>query len=296
MTVITYPEGEPKPKLPLGNTISLAYSTYFQHFADVLRASWLWLLLMAPLQGIAGWLQWSWMAMAVRNMKPGVPPKMSQPIEMMLFGHAATLALLFAGVSIAVAWHRRIILDEPPGLSASNVATMNVWRYVGIGFVLLLIMTLPVLVVIVPFSFWLAPFPAGGGTQPPNPQSFALIPVIMVLYVMALAVTLRLCLLLPARAVGDAELTFKRAWAVTRGNTWRMLWGIVVCTLPPTFAAQIALWVFVGFPGPGMFAEGFALRMTVVSTVFMVFYLLIAPIGIGFLSHVYRYFFNRVEK
>ena len=38
--------------------------------------------------------------------------------------------------------------------------------------------------------------------------------------------------------------------------------------------------------------EDFAARMTAVSTVFAVYYLLILPIGIGFLSHAYRHFFQ----
>ncbi len=53
------------------------------------------------------------------------------------------LVFTFAGVSIAVAWHRRIILGEQPGFSGSNVATKSLWRYDGVGFAIGLIAFLP---------------------------------------------------------------------------------------------------------------------------------------------------------
>jgi hypothetical protein len=57
--------------------------------------------------------------------------------------------------------------------------------------------------------------------------------------------------------------------------------------------AQIAFLVVVGFPNPAMFGgEGFVERMTVMSTIFVVYYLLVVPIAIGFLSHSYRHFFQ----
>jgi hypothetical protein len=100
-------------------------------------------------------------------------------------------------------------------------------------------------------------------------------------------------LLLPARAIGDRRLTFKQTWVRTRGNTWRLFWGIVVTTMPPLLLAEIAYLVVIGPPHPASFAsEAFVAQMTALSTVFSVHYLLILPIGIGFLSHAYRHFFQ----
>jgi hypothetical protein len=67
----------------------------------------------------------------------------------------------------------------------------------------------------------------------------------------------------------------------------------VFCTLPPLFAAQIIFLAAVGIPGPNMFTGAFASRMAVGSTILVVYYLLIMPISIGFLSHAYRHFFQR---
>ena len=122
---------------------------------------------------------------------------------------------------------------------------------------------------------------------------FAVIPLILVLHAVGTAVAFRLSLLLPARAVGDLSLTFKQTWRRTRGNTWRLFWGIVVTTMPPLLLAQIGFLTTIGAPSPANFAsEDFVAQMTAASAVFTVYYLLIVPIGIGFLSHAYRHFFQ----
>jgi hypothetical protein len=115
-------------KLPLWDTICRSYSSYFRNLPDVLRISWMWLAIAAPLMGIAAWLQISWMKDFMANAKPGMPPQaflVSRPIETIVLGHVANLGLIFAGVSIAVAWHRQIILGELPRFSGSNVATKS---------------------------------------------------------------------------------------------------------------------------------------------------------------------------
>jgi hypothetical protein len=278
MSLAIDPRGAANPKLPLWDTICLSYSTYFYNLQDVLRISWLWLVVVVPLTGIANWLQWSWMAVVMADLKRGMPPR---PDETMVFVNVAGLVFTLAGFSIAVAWHRRIILGEHPRFSGSNIATKNLWRYVGVG---LAICILPALVVVLPMLLLLAGAP--GFTN--------LIPVIFLLFLVAFAVVLRLSLLLPAFAVGDLGLTFKETWNGTRRNTWRIFWGIAACTmLPMLLAAQItrfpSLGTFVASPGLVLDAR----RMAVTSTIVSVCYLLILPIGIGFLSYSYRHFFRR---
>lgn len=124
---------------------------------------------------------------------------------------------------------------------------------------------------------------------------FILFPVLVVLYAVGMSVILRLSLLLPAQAVGDLSLTFKQTWDRTRGNTWRIFWGLGACTIPATIVAQIVFVMGMGSPNPELFgSESFVMRMTFFSTAFVVYYLLILPISIGFLSHAYRHFFREV--
>jgi hypothetical protein len=285
-------------KLPLWDAICLAYSTFFYFFADVLRISWLWLVVVVPLTVMANWLQWTWMAGVIAQARAGTAPQVlaARPLGTMVLGHAAGLAMIFAGVSIAVAWHRRLILGERPGLSGSNVTSRSLWHYVGVGLLIALIAFLPLLVIALPtFLLW---FPAatGGARAAPGAGFVLLLGLTFVLYPVAFAVLLRLSLLLPARAVGEFGLTFKQTWRRTRGNTWRMFWGILACMMVPVLAAEIILLVVVGLPSAATLAgESFVARTVAVSTVFTIYYLLVLPIGIGFLSISYRHFFERAQ-
>jgi len=293
MSETAHAPAPPYPKLPLWRAIGLSYSIYFRHFIDALRTSWVWLVVVGALTGFASWQQFSWFASVVASTPRGMPPKAftppPEPIEAVLLMNLSQLLVLFAGVSIAVAWHRLIILGEHPGFSASNVTSRNLWRYIGVGLVIVLIMALPLVLIFAPMIYFI---PKPGGTPPPT-WFFALIPVFMLLYGVAMALMLRLSLLLPARAIGDLDLTFKQTWNRSRGNTWRMFWGIGACTFPPLVLAQIVYLLTIGFPNPLKFSgEDFVAQMTANSVVLMVYYLLILPIGIGFLSHAYRHFFQ----
>ncbi len=278
------------PKLPLWDTIRLSYSSYFHNFPDVLRISWLWL----AATGILGWLLISWAAGVTAALKRGMPP--SKPVETIV---PATIVLVtigilvfaVAGVSIAVAWHRRIILRELPGFSGSNVATKDLWRYVWMGFAIGLIVFLPLLVIVLSMSLLLSPLAKAGTPWSPIP-----IPIIFLLWLAGLAATLRLSLLLPARAVGDLDLTFKETWKRTSGNTWRIFWGIAACTLPPMLLVQLVVQIVSSsflilshVKSDGDVIVGVA----GINAILFVCNLLTLPIGIGFLSYSYSHFFGR---
>jgi hypothetical protein len=282
----------PPQKLPFRDTVSLSYSTYFANFIDALRASWIWLVVVAAMTGVGSWQQWSWMSTIMADVTRGTPPQMlnqiSRPFDMLALLYLGHILTLLAGVSIAVAWHRLMILGEHPGFSGSNLATGNPWRYIGVGLLICLAIFLPAVAIVAPLLFLL---PATTGA---SPGTFPLAVVaFFAIYLIGVAVALRLSVLLPARAVGDLSLTFKGAWNRTRGNIWRLFWGMLATTLPPLLLIQIAFLTVNGFPNPATFASpNFAAQMTAANVVFTVYYLLMLPIGIGFLSHAYRHFFQ----
>lgn len=274
-------------KLPFWRTIGLSYSFYFEHLGDALRISWLWLLIFIPLAGAGSWLQMSWFNEAVADMKSGKSPAM--PIELTIFTNASTLAELLAGCSIAVAWHRLLLLDEHPGLSGGNVISQRLWRYVGMGIAILLIPGLPAFAVIGAIFLWTLPHAtdAHGSTASGNPAIFILV---LIAYLAAAFVTTRLCLLLPARAVDDTNLTFKQMWDLSRGNAWRIFWGLVACSVPPLILAQIALLLLGVYPNATAVMNGeMPVSMIVFGAIFSGYYLLTLPISIGFLSHAFRF-------
>jgi hypothetical protein len=276
------------PKLPLWDTICSSYSTYFNHITDVLRISWLWLAIAVLSAGV----QRFWIGNAVAVVQPGARPHV--PAGPSALESLCNFLLLLGIVSIAVAWHRRMILNELTWFSAGNVFTKSFWRYIGVAILISLVAVLPVLLLFFIVLILVHPFSSSGGSGHPALAALILVPASIALYVTSMAVILRLSLLLPARAVGDFGRTFKEAWRQTRGNTWRMFWGLLACSLPVTIIIQIVMWRVVGLPTPQMTADGtFAARLGLINAVFMFCYLLTWPIAIGFLSLSYHFFFQR---
>jgi hypothetical protein len=293
----------PLPKLPIWDVVGLAYSDYYKNFADVLRVSWLWLLLGAVVIGVVSWLQWSLMGEVILNSvhHAQFPPDFAATSfrTMALSIGVADVVLIVAFVSIAVAWHRRIILGERPSLFSFNIATTNFWRYVGIGLAICVLAIMPILLAFIPIVVILS---AAGKGPHPGVAAIAMV-LLLATYVTAIAIALRLSMLLPARAAGDIELSFARSWRRTRGNCWRIFWGGLICTAAPLIVAEMVL-LPMGMPNPAtLVAAGpdavpaffastdFAVHMTAISAFLTAFYLLTLPIGIGFLSLAYRYFF-----
>jgi hypothetical protein len=101
---------------------------------------------------------------------------------------------------------------------------------------------------------------------------------------------LRLSLLLPARAVDDIDLTFKEAWNRTRGNTWRLYWGVLACLAPPLLVVQVGALILGGFPDSAKLVNGQMVNQWVIGSVVMnCYYLLVTPIWVGFLSYAYGF-------
>ena len=284
MTSAVEPRSTDNVKLPLWETIRLSYASYFSNFPDVLRISWLWLVVVVPLQSIAMWVLFLRIGEVVANARLGGQFQRPTLFAGTALGYLLGFIFTLAGISIAVAWHRCIILGEQPRWSGSNLASKTLWRYVGMGLLLVLI---AVLVALIPAALILFPISLVW-------RSAVLILPLLLFYLVGIAVFLRLIPLLPARAIGNQSLTFKQTWNGTRGNTWRLFWGFVLCALPPGLLMQIAFLIFVRSPHTSTFDDpAFALRMTVLYTIAIVYYLLVTPISVGFLSLSYRHFFER---
>jgi hypothetical protein len=104
-------------------------------------------------------------------------------------------------------------------------------------------------------------------------------------------------LLLPARAIGDTNLTIRQTWKRSHGNVLRIFFGLLTCTIPPALVAVIvqallylAIATFVAREHQG--GIFFAQMDLYNNMLFELWCLLILPIGIGFLSHAYRHFFG----
>ena len=80
------------PKLPFWRTVGACYATVFGNLGQLLRISWLWLLIMLPVYAVAQWL---------------TSPAQGSEMGDLLLGMLPSVLELPALASIAVAWHRR---------------------------------------------------------------------------------------------------------------------------------------------------------------------------------------------
>ena len=275
----------PLPKLPLREAISLSYAWFFQKFTDILRISWLWIVICTVFAGLLSWIQAAWLPSLLADDQPTGASELEQPLSRALVDSGVDILLAIATVSIAVAWHRRIILDERPRLSGANLLTRPTWRYLGILILFGLVTAIPVLTMLIVVS----------------PTSTAVLPaavIMLVWYVVAIAVFLRLSPLLPACAIGDQTVTFRETWRRTQGNVLRLFGGLLACVLPMTILVQIVMAVVMtalwspnsALANAAEIPLGVGLTLMAAGT--FAGYLLTIPIGVGFLSHCYRHFFR----
>ena len=282
------------PKLPLWNAICRSYSMWLHNFPDVLRVSWLWLVVV----GLVSWLQFSWLGGVATNARQGVPPQLPS-LKSRASIYAGGLIWLLASASVSVAWYRRIILKERPRLSGGNLFTGSLWRYVGVALLISVVVFIPLALAILLLSFFLSFLVAMLSLAPvlrahPIPVGLVTITLMIALCVTAIAVVLRLSLLLPARAVGDRERTLNETWRRTHGNIWRLFWGHLACALLPIVIVQIAIAIILGVSGAQLFGGSvLPTRFGITNVINMICYLLANPISTNFMALAILHFFGR---
>jgi hypothetical protein len=184
--------------------IEFAIAAVFRHFFFGLRLALCWLVLLLPLMALA------WFA-AFRN---GVPDVRALPPPAMAGLALLATGVLLASFSIAVNWHRRVLLGEKPrGLQWVRLDGV-MWRYAG-GFLLILI----VLGVYAGAAFGVGTLAAPALEPQLGPAAKPLgVALAILLGLSALFTFYRLLSWLAALAVQDRDYTLKTAWRATRKN------------------------------------------------------------------------------
>lgn len=186
-------------KLPAGTCIEHAIRSVRNNIAYAFRISWPWytVVLLASL-GASVLLEALTGGDLENNPGPAVP------IYIVL-----GLINLVSFASIAVNWHRYILLDEVPRGSELFRMDDKTWRYLG-NLILIMLITIGIVVVILVPVFVLAAFS----------ESLRFLGFIgaLVGYGFAVIVLYRLSVKLPAIALGRHDFRMSDAWAVTRDN------------------------------------------------------------------------------
>lgn len=196
-----------------------------RNLGAALRMSWLWLLLLVPLK-IAASLY------LTRGMAPA--PQDFALVPDLVFA-AYWLVTLLAGASIAVNWHRFLLLDE--NVVERLRLDRPVWRYMGNGVLLILLMIPIFIVVVIPLFLLSNAVPLGG--EPVRP-SITLVLQVMLAMTLPIAIMERLSLKFPAIALGRDDYGFRDGWRDTRGNFLRII-GFTLLTMAVSSPMAILL-------------------------------------------------------
>ncbi len=259
--------------LPVFATVRRAYEAAFANAASLARVAWFWCLALLALQGLSALYLPAWMTNPAEIMR-------LEPRSLLLVSAAGLLnglVVLPMLASIAVNWHRLLLLGEKPGPGAFLRLDRLVWSYVALAAMLAAmryVMSLPqVMVSLQP----------GAGSIHFDPEKV----VATLLSLGALVLLPRLSLALPGIAIGDERVGFARGLGASRGNTWRLFFGAVLCFVP---AGVMAAFTFGIWPGYAIMLgnEPLALWVRAFEAMLWPF---VGIVLVGYLSHAYAHFF-----
>jgi hypothetical protein len=237
-------------KLPAWRLAHHAYLDVLGNLSGLMRVGGLWLLL-------------SWALMMLGHSLP-------------LLGTAADVAVALGAAAIAVAWHRRLLANDPLTTRMAPI-DRRVIRYFGLS------VMLAFLVGILPVVALFATMGMGEGEEFTPGLGILLAPALMIACVY---VAMRLQLIFPATAIDDRAITPRSSWRITHGNGWRLVLGFFVTTLPVAIGV-LALAFLLAWAAE---ATGSIALMALADLAAVANPWLQAPLIASFLSFAYLYF------
>lgn len=257
--------------LPAGKCISHAIASVRNNIAFAFRISWPWYAILVPANIAASFI--------VSSLQ-GNNPEPSSPAAFVVYLALLVISLL-AFASIAVNWHRYILLDEVP--RANEIFRMDdkVWRYFGNIILIVLIMIAASLLVTVPV-FALATFV----------DALSVPAILLFIAGMFFIATMffRLSVKLPAVALGSTDFGLAHAWAASQGNTLPLF--LIALFEFAVALAFIVLLLLVTF----IFSQASLTLAVVVSSILQVAFNWIFTIfGITVLTSLYGFFVENRE-
>jgi hypothetical protein len=222
----------PPNKLPPMGALEFAIAAVFRHFFFGLRMALMWAILLVPLLIVVWFAGFHGAAPDVTALKPEAIAGLA----------ALAAAVVIASVSIAVNWHRRVILGESP--TGFGWVRLNgvVWKYL-LGFVVVWIVLAIIIAGAAASAMLLPAALAGRLGQAAQPAGIGLAALLGLL---ALLCWYRLSTWLPAIAVADRDYSLARAWRATRGNTLAFLGFTFWLVFTLAIAGGIGAGAFLG--------------------------------------------------
>lgn len=272
MTIADTASAARPPKLPFWRTVGRAYAAPFVNLGALLRAVWLWLVLLTPVLLVISWYLAPFQTEILSGT--GTGSNTSPSAQFQLLSILQQLVMVPVIASIAVAWHRLILNREHPS-GAYLRFDRSVWLYAAFLLAVELLtqglFNLPELIA-----------SARGTSLPMWGYTLAFAAVIAVALILG-----RLSLVLPPIALGRTDIGLGDAWRATQGNTWRLFWGPFVCLLLLVLPGALLVYWLAGADRTSA---------TIALTVMDLLGILGGMIGVGFLSFAYQHFFEGVDR
>ena len=218
-------------ELPFTGVIAHSINSTVNNVGFAWHVSWPWMLAILPFNVVGNTY--------VMLNQPATPQDVDPKVELVSFVLGVLTMVAFA--SIAVNWHRYILLDEVPQGMQRLRLDGPVWCYLGNTVLMVLIM----MAVGIPIALILTLLAVALG----NASVIFVFPAYVALALALVSYSYRLGIKLPSVALGRRDYRFKHALSDSAGNFWRfvglgvlvliimMIIGIVV-GIPVYFLAQ----------------------------------------------------------
>lgn len=255
--------------LPVTAAFGHVVRSTLHNLAFAWHLSWPWMLVILPLNLIAN--------LYGMSFDPAAPEPSGLMVALSLL---VGLVTMFSFASIAVSWHRYILLDEVPRGLARLRADNTVWRYFGNTILIILILAgalLPAIILAALLSAALG-----------NLGIILSVPIYLAAFVFVIAAFYRLSVKLPAIALERSDFGMKEAWAATENNVFQ-LFGLALLMALALFGAAAVLGGLVWL----LEKTGVSFALYVGIALQIVFNWVITVMGVTLLTSLYGYF---VEK
>ena len=253
--------------LPVLAAFSHAFRSTTHNLGFAFQVSWPWMLALLPIN-IAGNLYF--LANSFGNSEEMNPKVFAAVLIMGICG-------MIAFASIAVNWHRYILLDEVPHGMERLRLDATVWRYVGNILLIGLILVVGaggigiVLVILAVLLGTVGQFVAVIGA--------------VALTLFSIVASYRLSIKLPAIALGRQDYGLLHAWTATARNSWRFLGLLLILFIVSGLAALAG-----GLVGFGLGTIGGNVGVSISVAVQLAVNWVLAILGVTMLTSLYGYF------
>ncbi len=257
-------------QLPVTGALGHAFKSTFNNAAFAVHISWPWMAILLPFNVGAN------LYLILNGL---ADPEKADPRTLVVM-LPLLVGSFVAYASIAVNWHRYVLLDEvPQGWDRLRLDGL-MWRYIGNGLLIGLMLAAGAIAagVVVTFASYIL------GAMVGEVLALVIVPALIAVYAYVLVAAYRLSVKLPAVALGRTDFGLGNAWAATEDNFWQLL-GLVILFIGCVFIAGLGVFLFsLLFGALGTFGLALALAIQVLAN------WVATILGVTLLTSLYGFF------